>query len=137
MVDALRHAHRIVTANGCVVDLHPTAERAVLEVGPHEMGLVEAGDAPARHAAAEAAIAAVAGERLFVVERAVDFTFYTYGDTIDELRDYIVEDWRNARIDAGTIDRARDALRAAPGTRPRVREYVRATRLHPITANSY
>jgi hypothetical protein len=132
MVDALRRAHRIVRPEGCVVDLHPTAALSLLEVGARCTGRVDAGDAPSRHAAAGAAISAAIDEGLFAAERGVDFTFYTYGDTIEELRDYIVENWRNARIDEETIDRTREALRDAPGTRPRVRECVRVTRLQPI-----
>jgi hypothetical protein len=119
----------MVTPSGCVVDLHPTPARARLEVGGEITGLVAAGDAPFRHAAAGAAMSATIEEGLFVVERAVDFTFHTYGDTIEELRDFIAEHWRDAWIDEKTVERTREALRAAPGSRPRVREDVTATRL--------
>ncbi len=132
MVDALRRAHGIVAPGGCVVDLHPTAALASVEVGDHIAGFVEAGDAPSRHAAADAAIHAAVDERLFVVERAVDFAFHTYGDTIEELRAFIKESWRrDARIEEATVERTREALRTTPRTRPRVREHVRATRLAP------
>ena len=135
MVDALRRAHGMVKPGGCVVDLHPTAAPACLEVGARMTGLVDAGDAPCRHAAAGAAMVAAVDEGLFVVERAVDFTFHTYGDTIEELREFIVENWRDARIDEETVARTREALGDAPGTRPRVREYVTATRLKPIAGS--
>ena len=131
MVDALRCAHRMVTPDGGVVDLHPTASLARVDVDGHVTGVVDAGDAPSRHAAAGAAIQAAIDERLFSVERAVDFTFRTYGDTIEELREFIEANWRDARIDAATVDRTRQALRATPGSRVRVRESVRATRLTP------
>ena len=134
MVDALRRAHGIVAPSGCVVDLHPTAARARLEVGAEITGLVDAGDAPFRHAAAGAAMSATIEQGLFVVERAVDFTFHTYGDTIEELRDFIAENWRDARIDEQAVERTREALRAAPGIKPCVREYVTATRLKPSPA---
>jgi hypothetical protein len=132
MVDALRRAHAMVKPGGCVVDLHPTAEIASVEVGAHATGVVDGGDAPLRHGAAAAALATVLDAGLFTVDRAVEFTFYTYGDTIEELRDYIVENWRNGRIEDTVVRRTRDALRDAPGTRPRVREQVRLTKLHPI-----
>ena len=134
MVDALRRAHGMVAPSGCVVDLHPTPARACLEVGADITGLVDAGDAPFRHAAAGAAMSATIEAGLFVIERVVDFTFHTYGDTVEELRDFIAENWRTARIDEQTIERTREALRGAPGTRPRVREYVTATRLKPALA---
>ena len=132
MVDALRRAHRMVRPNGWVVDLHPTAAHASVEVGAHTTGGVEAGDAPLRHAAAGVALATVVDAGLFAVERVIDFTFYTYGDTIEELRDYVVENWRNGRIDETVVHRTREALRDAPGMRPRVREQVRLTTLRPI-----
>ena len=132
MVDALRRAHRVVTPDGCVVDLHPTAARAAIEVGRQRTGAVDAGDAPFRHAAASAALVRGVGERLFIIDALREFTFYTYGDSVEELRDYIVETWRNARVDDETIRRTRDALEADPDARPRVREHVRATRLRPL-----
>ena len=132
MVDALRRAHHMVRVNGCVVDLHPTAALASMEVGATTTGRVDAGDAALRHAAAGAALAAVIDDGLFGVDRTSDFTFYTYGDSIEELRDYVVENWRNARIEDDTVTRTREAVRVAPGSRPRVREYVRVTKLYPL-----
>jgi hypothetical protein len=132
MVDALRRAHEMVRPSGCVVDLHPTAVVASVEVGAHSTGRVDGGDAPLRHAAAGAALATVLDAGLFAVDRAVEFTFYTYGDTIEELREYIEENWRSGRIDDAVVRRTRDALRDAPGARPRVCEQVQLTRLRPI-----
>jgi len=134
MVDALRRAHRMLKADGCVVDLHPSAARALVEAGGRPTGYVEAGDAPLRHAAAGVALATAIQEGLLVVDREVVFDFYTYGDSIDELRDYVVENWRDGHIDEETVERTRHALRdAAPGTRPRLRERVHLTTLRPTT----
>jgi len=132
MVDALRRAHRMVKPNGWVVDLHPSAARAPVEVAGNKTGHVEAGDAPLRHAAAGVALAAVVNEGLFAVDHALEFTFYTYGDTIDELRDYVVENWREGRIDDETVGRTREVLHDASGTRPRIRDLVHVTKLRSI-----
>jgi hypothetical protein len=132
MVDALQRAHRLVRPGGVVVDLHPTMALASVEVGPHMTGRVEVDDGPLRHAAAGAALIRVIDAGLFVVDGAVEFTFHTYGDSIEELRAYVEENWVNARIDESVVDRTRAALRAAPGARLRIREDVRLTRLHPI-----
>jgi len=131
MVDALRRAHRMLAADGVVVDLHPTAAESAIEVGAEETGYVEAGDAIERHAAADTALAAVLESGLFVVDQVVAFTFYTYGDTIDELREYIEENWNDARLDDETVARTRDALRRTPGARSRTRERVVVTTLRP------
>jgi hypothetical protein len=133
MVDALRRAHHVVTTDGIVVDLHPTAASASMEVGAQTIGHVDAGDAPLRHAAAETALKTVVDAGLFDVDAVVGFDFYTYGDTVEELRDYIVENWRSARIDPAILDAARRALGAAPaGFRPRVLERVSLTILRPV-----
>jgi hypothetical protein len=131
MVDALRRAHRMVRPDGCVVDLHPSAARAPVEAGGRVTGHVDGGDAPLRHAAAGVALAAAIEEGLFIIERRDTFAFYTYADSIDELREYIEESWRNATIDDLTVDRTRQAQRERPGGRPRTREDVCITRLRP------
>jgi hypothetical protein len=134
MVDALRRAHRIVAADGVVVDLHPSASAAAVEVGDRVSGYVDAADAPLRHAAAGAAIAAAVNEGLFVVERTGEFPFHTYADTIEELREYIAENWCDARIDGETVRRTRALMRGTPGVRPRSRERVMLTVLRPSPA---
>ena len=125
----------MVTANGCVVDVHPTETVASVRLGGVMMGHVDGGDAPVRHAAAGAALRTAIDEGLFDGTATVDFDFYTYGDTMEELRDYIVETWRNARIDEETVRRTRAALGAGPaGLRPCVLERVRLTTLRPLGA---
>jgi len=136
MVDALRRAHRMVNPAGSVVDLHPSAAPASVEVAGCRTGHVDADDAPLRHAAAGVALAAVIEEVLFAVDRTIVFSFYTYGDTIEELRDHVVENWRNARIGDETVERTREVLRSASGVRPRIREEVHLTTLRPLTPRS-
>jgi hypothetical protein len=132
MVDALRRAHAMLARDGLLVDLHPTAVPASLHVGAVRTGHVDAGDAPLRHAAAAAALEKVVADRWFEVERSVEIIFDTCADTIDELRDYIVENWRDARISDEVMARTRHVLqRAVPAERPRVREIVRITTLRP------
>jgi|SRR6185295_3560347 len=124
MVDALRRAHRIATPDGIVVDLHPSPSAAVVEAGAIATGVVDSPDGQSRHAAADAAIAAVVAEGLFTIERSGAFAFCTYADTIEELRDYVEAHWRDARIDDATVIRTREAARDTPGARPRSRERV-------------
>ena len=132
MVDALRRAHAMLAGDGLLVDLRPTAAPSSLHVGAVPTGHVDAGDAPLRHAAAAAALEKVVADGLFEVERSVEIMFDTYADTIDELRDYIVENWRDARIGDEAMVRTRHVLeRAARTERPRVREIVRITKLRP------
>lgn len=132
MVDALRRVQRMVTPTGLVVDVHPTEVPAALYVDGRSVGDLDADDAPMRHAAADAAIPAAIDEGLFRKIASTEFVFFTYGDTIEELRDYIAANWRNTRVGATTVARAKKALDTAPpGTRPAVREHVRLTVLRP------
>jgi hypothetical protein len=131
MVDALRRARAFVTPTGWIVDIHPTAVAARLEVGSTIVGPIDAGDAPLRHQAATAALTEAVAQGVVRIEREAEFDFYTYGDSAEELAEYIEENWRNARIDAGMVARTRAALLAAPGARPRVLERVRLTILRP------
>ena len=131
MVDALRRAHALVRQTGCVIDLHPTAELARVLVGDIPVGEVDAADAPARHQAAANAIDVAVADGLFRVQRVFEFDFSVWADTIDELQEYILEDWRDARIGDDTLRRARRMLEATPAARPRVRERVRIARLQP------
>jgi len=133
MVDALRRAHDIVRADGLVVDVHPTAEAALVEVGTETTGHVDAGDAPQRHAAADAAARTVVHDAWFAIDAVAAFNFYTYGDTIEELQDYIVANWRSARFSDQTMARTRRALSlTSAGTRPRVLERARVMTLRPL-----
>jgi hypothetical protein len=133
MVDALRRAHRLLTPGGTLIDLHPSPAAAVVEVGGAAIGCVDALDAPQRHAAADTAIAAAMAERLFRVAAATEFDFFTYGDSIEELRDYVAEEWVSARIADDLVEQARRALRSAPVAAVRLRERVKAARCEPLT----
>ena len=74
-----------------------------------------------RHAAADKAVATAVGEGLFVAAAAVDFVYYTYGDTIEELRDHVAANWRSTRISDEIVARTRRVLERASGqARPRV-----------------
>jgi hypothetical protein len=123
----------MVRPGGVVVELHPSAACAVLEVGDDKTGFVNADDAPLRHAAAGVAVAAAVDEGLFAIDRSLVFTFYTYGASVEELRDYVATHWRSGRIDDDSIDRTREALRRAPSVKPRIHERVYVTKLRPLT----
>ena len=119
MVDALRRARRWVRPQGCVIDLHPTATVPTIDVGGQVIGFVETPDGPARHAAADAAVEDVIRQRLFVRTASSMFDFYTWADSVDELREHIEESW----CDAGVV------VHAAGRGRARVRERVHAAKL--------
>jgi len=119
MVDALRRASRWLTPGGCVIDIHPTATPAAIEIGGAPAGRVDTSDAPARHAAADAALTQAVQDGLLVVAVSDLFDFYTHADTLEELREHIEENWRDARV---VVETPRVG-------RPRAHERVRITKL--------
>jgi hypothetical protein len=136
MVHALRRVRQLAGSGGLVIDLHPTAEPAWVEVGGERAGPVEAGDAPARHAEASAALKTALSDGVFIVEDAGVFQFFTYADSIEELNEHIRQTWRSGRIEEPVVERARAAIRRSPGTRPRVCEHVQWTRMRPANGAS-
>jgi hypothetical protein len=109
MVDALRRAQRMVTTKGIIIDVHPTSVPACLEVGDERIGPLHAANA----------------------------IYYTYGDTIEELRDHVAANWRDTRIGADIVERARRVLvENSRHVLPRVVEHVRLTSLRAKSRQS-
>lgn len=120
MVDALRRASRWIRRDGGIVDLHPTALVPTIDVDGRVIGRVDAPGGPARHAAADAALRQAQDAGLLVETSSHTFPFHTWGDTFEELRAHIEENWPDARV---VLD-----VPAPPG-RCRATERVRITKL--------
>ena len=130
MVHALHRAHTLLAPGGCLLDLRPTPETAEVEVGDVAVGPLDADRADRRHAVAEAALAAAVAGGLFLVEGEREVSFRTYGDSIDELRDYVHASWRDSRVGDVLVARTRGGARR-PRRHVRVTERLRLTRLRP------
>jgi hypothetical protein len=132
MVDALLRAQRLLRPNGWLVDVHPTVESAHVEIGLDlHTGDLHAEHARSRHAAADAALAAIVAREVFTIEGAQEISFRRYADSVEELRDYVAEKWTDAHFDEATLTRTRDAMRAHPTASLWLREQVRVTKLRP------
>ena len=133
MVDALLRAQRLLRPNGCLVDVHPTVESALVEVGRDICtGDLHAEYARLRHAAADAALVTIVARGIFTMEGAQDFSFQRYADSVEELWEYVAEKWTDAQFDEATLNRTRDALRAHPTASLRLHERARVTTLRPV-----
>ena len=94
MVHGLEEIHRLLKPDASLVDIHPIPIAPLIEV--YQGGrLVFAEPVPAYddedERAAEDALARVLQRRLFVVEREAAFDFLTYGSSVAQLRDFLVE----------------------------------------------
>jgi len=139
MVDALHRAHSVLDAGGCVIDIHPTAEPAHLDVltGTHFVRLADrlddgsAGGPRERHMAADAALASCVSSGLFARQATTDYTFRTHADSIDELLEYLRAKWKQLHFAAADMARARDRLARDQSAGVVVTERVTASRLAP------
>lgn len=133
MVDALLRTQHLLRPNGCLIDVHPTAESAHVEVGPDICtGDLHADDARRRHGAADAALAAIVTREVFTVEGAREFSFRRYADSVEELRDYVAEKWPDAHFDQATLNKTREAMRTHRAASLWLREQARLTKLRPV-----
>jgi hypothetical protein len=131
MVHALHRARALLAPGGWVIDLRPTAETARIEADGVPLGLLDADEADRRHAAADAALAAVLADGVFRADGEREFPFLTYGDSIEELREHVHATWRNSRVGDALVARANAARRANPTVALRIVEPLRITRLLP------
>lgn len=145
MVHALEQIHRLLARNGYLIDIHPVRDTLYVEAHRHgQVIFVEQVPSTSAEAVqqAEDALAQVIRRRLFTTVQETTFDFRIYGDSVTELRDYIVEanafaadndlaeHWEQEYADAAR--RAQEAMRAAgPDARVAVYEQARITRLHP------
>ena len=131
MVDALRRANRLLRPGGCVVDIHPTIEPAHVEVDATMTGDLHAEDARRRHAEADAALAAIVEQGVFIVDGVREFSFRRYADSVEQLCDYVAQKWTGAQFDEATVNRTRDLLLTHPLASLWLREQARMTKLRP------
>ncbi len=137
MVHALEKIRRLLEPDGVLIDIHPTPEPSSIEVriGKRTIpaGWLHESDDYAEYEAADDALARAAQRGLYVVERQGTFAFVTYADTVAELRDYVAEEWEEARVDDVTAMRAEELMSTVERDKEVIlREPVRVARLRPI-----
>jgi len=129
MVDALRTAREWIVPSGTVIDLHPTSAPATVHVGQRLAGPIDPGGATARHQGATEAIMSAVRERLFTVEDIFEFEFSTHADSLEELDEYMIENFRESRIGQVTLARARELAGELGTSKVSLCERVAAARL--------
>ena len=68
-------------------------------------------------------------ERLFTVEDIFEFEFSTHTDSLEELDQYMIENFRESRIGQATLARARELAGELGTCKVSLRERVAAARL--------
>lgn len=136
MVHALEKIARLLKPGGILIDIHPTAEPSAIEVRIGDRltlagWLHETGDY-SEYEDADEALARVARNGLFAVERQGTFEFITRADTLADLRKHISEEWEDAFIDDITSARIEELMSTAERDKEiLLRESARIARLRP------
>jgi hypothetical protein len=140
MVDALRRARRWVRRpSGWVIDLRPAHVVAHVELGLPDGEIIAIGglevedERRLRHLAADAAVRAVCGDGSFGIESELEFPFFRYPSSLDELREYIATKWQHTRLSDATYARGIAQQREHRDGRIWLREQVSIRILRPYS----
>jgi len=139
MVHALEKIRRLLKPDGILIDIHPPPEPSSIEVRIDRQtipaGWLQESDDYTEYEDADDALARVVRSGLFAVEREGAFVLITHADTVAELREYVAEEWEEARVDDITAMRAEDLLSTPERDKEVIlRESVRIARLRPAKA---
>jgi hypothetical protein len=126
MVHALEEIWRVLAPGGIMVDLRPFTEHSPVEVVADgqvaSAGRLDEPQPDPDDRAANAALAQVERDRVFICERRGAFDLSYYWDTPGEMKAYIDGEWTIARLPEEVFAEAvRLAARAGASARVRVR----------------
>jgi hypothetical protein len=137
MVHALEKIHRLLSAAGVLIDIHPSAEPPSIQVRVageiHDGGWLRESDDYLEYEDADRALQQVIDDGLFVLERQARFSFVTHAPSLRDLQAHLEDEWQDAYIEETTLRLIEDLMR----TRERdkeilLRESVRIARLRPV-----
>ena len=115
MVHALEKIQQLLTPDGILLDIHPTNEMAAIAVRLREQlipaGWLNESDDYVEYEWADEALQRVVDVRRFALERVGTFEFVWHADTLNDLRAYLAEEWKDAIIDDLTAMRIEELLK--------------------------
>ena len=115
MVHALETIHDLLKPGGVLLYIHPTNEPAAIALRLREQiipaGWINESDDYVEYEWADAAVNAAVNDGLFTQERCGTFEFVWHADSMNELRAYLAEEWKDAIIDDVTAMRIEELLK--------------------------
>ena len=117
MVHALQTIQRLLKPGGFLIDIHPSTSRpeiiARTQAGTQFIGYLEETDGLIEYVQAEAAVEQSIQEGIFRLEYRDQFTFTNYTETIQSLKNYLSEKWKDAILTPQVLEKAQ-ALQNGP-----------------------
>ncbi|NTU62309.1 MAG: hypothetical protein HGB05_02640 [Chloroflexi bacterium] len=115
MVHALEKISQLLKPDGILLDIHPTNEPAALAVRLREQiipaGWVNESDDYVEYEWADEALQNMVNSERFSLERVGTFEFMWHADSMNDLRAYLAEEWKDAIIDDLTAMRVEELLK--------------------------
>lgn len=139
MVHALEHAHRLLSRNGRLIDIHPLGEPPPIEVrlggDVHHAGWLLEEDDYVEYIQASEALDTVIRRGLFALERQGTFAFITYADSLADLQSYLENEWHDAILEDRVAGRIEELMSSTePDQEIILRDEVQIRRLRPLAA---
>jgi hypothetical protein len=114
MVHALETVHSLIKPGGVLLDIHPGTEKAWVEAQvngkEYFLDVLEETDDYIEYGQANEALTKAVKQGLFSVEEAGKFIFIIHAGTMEEMRAYLAENWRDAVLNPSLESKAKDYL---------------------------
>ena len=115
MVHALEKIRQLLKPGGSLLDIHPTNEMAAIAVRLCKQlipaGWLNESDDYVEYEWADEALQHVVSSGQFTLERVGTFEFVWHADSLNDLRAYLAEEWKDAIIDDMTAVRIEELLK--------------------------
>jgi hypothetical protein len=112
MVHALETVHSLIKPGGMLLDIHPGTNKAWVEANvngkEYFLDTLEETDDYIEYKQAGDALAQVISQGLFSVDEKGRFPFIIHAGTMEELREFLAENWKDAVINESVDGKARE-----------------------------
>ncbi len=112
MVHALETVHSLIKPGGLLIDIHPGQDKAWVEVRvngkDYFLDVVEETDNYIEYRQANQALAEIVKRGFFNVEEPGKFIFIIHADSMNEMREFLSANWKDAILSDSLDGKARD-----------------------------
>ena len=132
MVHALETVHSLIKPGGRLIDIHPGLDKAWVEVRvngkDYFLDVVEETDNYIEHRQANEALTEIVKRGLFSAEESGKFIFIIHAGSMDEMREFLSANWKDAVLNDSLDGKAREYLsKAAESFEILIREEILIT----------